>query len=550
MCKHDDVCIHPDNICDGVINCLNGADDERLCDSLTCPRHCSCLDNIVSCTQFTERIYTDNTPHNVKAIILIRLLLPIKPAMFSRFSNLLFLNMSGCYFESIYLFSKMFNRLTSLKILDLSYTNIRDLPILAFHPMLNLMHINFVGCKIKQLFPNIFPNSANLQTMNMNMLSIEIVHSNAFCQLYHLRKLNISDNLITNIADGTFNCLQNLTVLDVSNNAILHIDKSISIHVVYVDTISHCCHIPLASECVYIKINLKYKHKCTNILSGSLVLRYTGFVIGILIILLALTSIVCKHVYCHQTKDSVFCNNLSLSDGFLGCYFLLISILDIYYDDEFIKLNDPRLIQLICRIVGILPVLSMVMSTTICFLVAVQKLIATKYYFTKKYINVHSLRIQHTLLAITWIFWFLVILIYPTFSTPDSLLCFPPYATTNNGIANVMTVTIFIIYGGVIFIVTCGIYFQIMSYIKSVMKIRTEPSQKKIIYTRVIKKTMMVLSTNIISLLTNSFVIINGLLSNSNDNYVNKLLLFSILPMNAIVNPFIYNFWQLLQHHQ
>ncbi len=49
-CQNDNVCVHPDYLCDGKVDCPLSADDEKHCDSSRCPRACACLGEAYVCT--------------------------------------------------------------------------------------------------------------------------------------------------------------------------------------------------------------------------------------------------------------------------------------------------------------------------------------------------------------------------------------------------------------------------------------------------------------------------------------------------------------------
>ena len=40
-CKYDNICVHPDKLCDGVIQCESASDDELFCDKKSCPSVCN-----------------------------------------------------------------------------------------------------------------------------------------------------------------------------------------------------------------------------------------------------------------------------------------------------------------------------------------------------------------------------------------------------------------------------------------------------------------------------------------------------------------------------
>ena len=41
-CRGDGICVHPTDICDGIVHCLMSGDDEKLCHMLPCPETCIC----------------------------------------------------------------------------------------------------------------------------------------------------------------------------------------------------------------------------------------------------------------------------------------------------------------------------------------------------------------------------------------------------------------------------------------------------------------------------------------------------------------------------
>ena len=554
LCKYDQLCVHSDDICDGIINCLYGGDDERLCDVKICPHHCICIDTIVSCVNSTGSFKTDDIPSNAMVIILTHIAITIKPNMFVKMNKLMSLYMSGCFFHRIYILHTMFIELFSLKILDLSFTNVRYLPSYVFEPLINLKSIILTACKISQLDPYIFPEACHLQTLNMKTMSIKTLQSYAFCKLFHLIELDISHNFITQINEGTFNCLRNLNILNISHNRVMYIDTTINKHIysikfVYVDAISQCCHITLAATvCVPRNDNFQHRrHMCQNILLDSNMLRYGYLFIGIFIITLALSSAVCKRFSKQQQKNTVICTNLLLSDSLIGWYFLLIYIINIYYGNQFIKLNDPHLIGLTCRFVGILPVLSTVMSNTLYCLGIVQQLLVTKYYFAKKYIDIYSVRNQQTLLTVIWLTWLCVVILYLLLATPDSLLCFVPYTVHRNYFITTMTVLIFIIYGGLAFASSCILYVLIIRHVITVVHIYNNTSRENVIVMRVVQKTVLVMASHFISWVSTSVVISVALGIDNKDAYVSKLLLCCSMPLNAISNPFIYTILPLLK---
>ena len=47
--RHDNICVHPTDICDGIIHCPMSLDDEKFCYMATCPEMCICRGSAVKC---------------------------------------------------------------------------------------------------------------------------------------------------------------------------------------------------------------------------------------------------------------------------------------------------------------------------------------------------------------------------------------------------------------------------------------------------------------------------------------------------------------------
>ena len=41
-CREENICVHPDEICDGILQCLLTGDDEMFCEMTECPNGCTC----------------------------------------------------------------------------------------------------------------------------------------------------------------------------------------------------------------------------------------------------------------------------------------------------------------------------------------------------------------------------------------------------------------------------------------------------------------------------------------------------------------------------
>ena len=47
-CSKENICVHPTELCDGILHCPLSGDDEAVC-ARQCPSHCSCLGRAILC---------------------------------------------------------------------------------------------------------------------------------------------------------------------------------------------------------------------------------------------------------------------------------------------------------------------------------------------------------------------------------------------------------------------------------------------------------------------------------------------------------------------
>ena len=279
-------------------------------------------------------------------------------------------------------------------------------------------------------------------------------------------------------------------------------------------------------------------------LSDSIVLRHGYGFLGILIIVLNVSSVVCKYRFTKKRKDIIVFINLSFSDILMGVYFFMISLTDGFFNDNFIILSDQDVIQWSCSVIGILPILSTVQSNTIHCLIAIQRLLAIKYHFVEKCVNMESFRNQHVVLISCWMASLCVAVLYLRISTPTSLLCFMSFTTNSSPQLIGWTVVLFIAYGFLTFVASLSIYGTIIQYVMATEQVQY--TKERTLNIRVIRRIGLIMSTFLLSWMSVSTLIMYALLSDISHTYVDKLLIVLSLPLNGILNPIVYTLLPLL----
>ena len=484
----------------------------------------------------------------IKALTLNKLQLRAESEMFLEFYKIILLNLSQCEFQNKLLLSTIFAGLTELKILFLTNTKLRSLPTGIFTELLNLKCLLFTGSDIIAIARSAFPKAVYFKQLDINGLSLTAVSNSAFCSLYHLLRLNLSDNSLRTIKKNTFDCLENVIEIDLRRNNLRHMESiefPLQPEILWFDIFSHCCYFQPGKDmqCRHTEMTSSDPTTvCTNILHNSWQLETGYWMMCGVVITLNVASFLSKHISKKRKRDVVFCSHLILSDILIGVYLFTISILNAVHKNNYFSLNDAHFLYFICPLVGMFPMVSHLMSNTIMCYITVQKLLATKYHFSKKHINVYSSSNQHLLLVITWVFSGSVVMLYLTMTTPDNAICFAPFYNKKHIGIVVYTICIYIVYGCVTFIASCIMYYHIITYVISVEHIRIKYDKSKSAFHLVRRKAIAVLLCNLISLVSVSALVLGHNLSKSTPDYVDKMLLVCILPMNAIMNPYIYIF--------
>ena len=474
--------------------------------------------------------------------------------------NLFVLNMTHSHFSRVSLLSSIFRDLVSLTIMDLRHTNMLYLPNYAFKGLYNLKTLILIGSVISHIQDHVFPNSEHLRHLSADNLFLSKISGSSFCEMSGIRRLNLSHNTLTKLTLDTFYCIHNLEILDISHNQLLVISRTdaatiTNLHTILADVSSVCCYFRTVQHCTHkshIVESTGPGEKCRSTLSDSLFVHFTFLFIGISIIAINVLSITCKHRMRKQSKDIVFSTNLSIADSLLGLYYGMIAVFEWYYGDNIIQRNDPMRIRWICRFLGILPPLSIMMSSTLVCLISLQRLMVTKYHFAKKLINIDSLRNQSALLILIWIFYILIIYTYVMHCHATSLLCFMPYTIHNNGILlTVITMSLFVVCEYICLIISIIAYINIVKYITTVEAVRKKTVQVKYSSSTVSKTASHIILISLcncvgISILVIGSYAISGIEINTT---LSNFALVLLLPLNSIANPFFYAFLPKLKAH-
>ncbi|XP_021702392.1 leucine-rich repeats and immunoglobulin-like domains protein 3 isoform X2 [Aedes aegypti] len=221
-------------------------DDAGLVASGDCPRLCSCLGNVIDCSEkslkqlFNIPLWVENLELSsnrlgydaVQAQVVNLSKLQVlnvnhnnlgRIPRFSGLVSLVRLQLANNGIEAIEV--EALQALTGLKFLDLSRNNIKDVNYGSFPDKNSLQYLNLNFNKLTTLGKGTFQRLQSLKRLEINSNALEEVQSLTFQNLNQLKSLKMNNNRITSLMDGVFHGLTTIQTLELNNNSITSIRK-------------------------------------------------------------------------------------------------------------------------------------------------------------------------------------------------------------------------------------------------------------------------------------------------------------------------------------
>ena len=208
LCRDSTVCLHADHLCDGWPQCPQH-DDEWLCDA-TCPKQCLCQGYFFRCPQ----------PFSPRLIPQIRFLDASGSEMtFSDLNNntyLVSLNLAHCFISFL---PDM--KFPNIKYLDLSYNQLTSIVMNVFLTQENLQSLSLRGNPLASII-NVASHLKQyaLQRLDLSRTCLGVFDSQVVRQFLALQYMNVSNSSLRSVEPAGFQGAPNLIELDVRGNEI------------------------------------------------------------------------------------------------------------------------------------------------------------------------------------------------------------------------------------------------------------------------------------------------------------------------------------------
>ncbi|KAG5896137.1 hypothetical protein JTB14_011882 [Gonioctena quinquepunctata] len=143
-------------------------------------------------------------------------------SVFENMSGMISLTLSHNKFMNV---DGIFEKIASLKLLDISYNNIAYLSPATFINNRNLETLNIAGNPLMVLNPEVFANNGVLREIDARNSSLTKLWSNTNKSIKSLRKILLGDNHLGIVTNEDFDILPSLEAIDLNNNPLIFDDK-------------------------------------------------------------------------------------------------------------------------------------------------------------------------------------------------------------------------------------------------------------------------------------------------------------------------------------
>ena len=489
-CRADNVCVHPLDICDGIVHCLQSRDDESLCDIKDCPDSCLCFGNAIKC----DGVLPNTTRISPYFIIIIFKQLNIKGnPNFKAYKQLKILHIIQCNFTSLDIIRTIFLKLFSVRSLKLVKTNIYYLPNYIFSHMTKILQFEIYGNKIIEIFEFTLNGLRMVTQLDLSMLHIQKLENRAFLQQSQLLSLNLSNNNIGLLHEEVFSGLLNIKIIDLRRNQLNHIESSTftTIHrhvLLYFDSPYCCCYGQVDQTCLATTGDDK---GCPHIIPYNWIEMIT-VTISVSILCLCVWNII---IHLNQVKSKSYDTlliHLTLSDGMAVMYMLALYVMSNLFDGNYIYLGHDWQNNPMCYILRGIVIVSNVQSKFTSLQIAIFRLIATRYAFKTQQL----LTVRNTQIAVcgSWILSLTVAVSISLFTVTFDNTCFPLVEISHDAMAdNLYTIAMLLMLPIILNILIGGIYFSIFKYVKDSGKKVSTGSRRRLLNKCLLRNIVIVL---------------------------------------------------------
>ena len=463
-CRGDDVCVHPSNICDGIVHCLDSGDDEKLCHMTICPDACVCRGSTVKCIRLDS---ISTLPQKLSAVILEHYVLEAGSTI-RHLTNVLHLVMRFCSFFANMIDVKTFSKLSSVRRLNLTHNNLHFVNPKSFDVMYNVTILDLRYNKIRQIKSHTFFGLHSLDYLSLSNFQIVRFESSPFYGLTQIRHLDLSFNNFKHIRSDMFIGLITIQIIDLRGNRFLAIDftniADLSKNLlVYFDDILYCCSLKHTYGC-YVNAT-RHVQNC-DLQHTPLSLDVTNIVLSLVFLLVNVWTIYLGRIS-GTSRNLILLKHLSIANLPFCVYLMLMSSLKSIYKDKFIYMSTLWMQSYWCMFLSVSFFTAFVASKMIMLFLVINQLVAVKFMF-----NEHIISYFKYYLYGIWIVVILTAVSFASVFLNHSITCSPLVFSQYCSFAKLLLV-------GIVLLCT-AVSVAVIPVIYAIIKAHVTASNKKV----------------------------------------------------------------------
>ncbi len=545
-CHTDNLCVHPDNVNDGKIDCIQSADDEDSPQRMSCAwNSCHCRSDMIICSNLS---------------------IPSVPVV--RFS-IRVLDISGTFVK---LQPQSFRDMKNILMLDLSRNQIRGLPMEVFKSLHYLIILHLHSNNFTKLFPKYFTGLTNLRKLTLFGNPLLIISTSAFLPLMHLpdinlsglkietiefcvfngmiscARLNLSNNALSSLNKGMFCGLINLKNLDLRGNPLLQMGFDTfayqkHLYTVFFSHSSFCCVARVVEVCR--PALLSARGSCNGLIS-SFGLKWVSRGLACGIILLNVISLVWWMLSKLKMMAALMVM-VSMSDLLMGVSLTIVVGLDTRTQDMFVSLfTDSWRQSMPCVLVSALTTYAVGMSQYFLVCLSGYRFVVTRYPFRAKQVNSPRFLLRLSLCG-CFAFVGIVFLVLTDggihrIRAPSETCSLAAFLVSNHGIST--NLWLYFMVNGLLAIAISAFNCWAVSALTFTMSESDTIAESNKRKRRNLHAIVRLATSSIAAIITWLAPFLLFLMSLSFTDhiiYYNAVTSFALIPLSAVINPILYS---------
>ena len=382
-CRSDDICVHPTDICDGIVHCLISGDDEKLCEMLPCPEKCIYRGTTVKCNDL--RNIHELSPMTTAVVISQSSF--AHEASFGYFSHLLYLSIINCRLANDAINKAVFAKSAHMLMVIIEYSGIKYIHGNSFESMIKLKVLDVRYNEIREIQSYHFMGLQSMRNLDLSHFKIRRIRALSFFGLTDLKHLNLSANCISTITYSACHGLTSIQDIDLTLNKILFIEDlkllrmfAMNSVTMYFDAKIYCCTLHKSIRCFVGNYKIEPQN-CDPLVKVEICYIKIGISLSATIFNFAIVLLQ-KSVNKSSTHYKIL-KHLLMANLIHSCYLLIRDVVYISIPNENIYFYTTWLESVFCYILNVSFFIGVVIPKLLMFILVLDQLVAVKYVLKK-----------------------------------------------------------------------------------------------------------------------------------------------------------------------